>query len=179
MPQLDVVPKNMNFTRRTFLVIAVSLSTALAADPPEGPKHLEVGFSRVMSGHSFLRDGGDQTNVAVIWSQEGLREFIEKYPIQIEGLNPVIDGKKIFLVAFSDRLPAVFCDGVSHVTQPEATSYYIDLHDAGIEFKRAAPSQGKKYSAWVLVSIDGPAAISSVQVRESVAGGLSQQFGTP
>ena len=83
------------------------------------------------------------------------------------------------MVAFSDRLPAAFCDGVSHVTRPEAASYYIDLHDAGIEFKRAAPPKGKKHSSWVLVSMDRPAAISSVRVRESIAEGLSQQFGTP
>ena len=161
------------------LIVGVALSTAIAAAPPEDPKVLEVAFSREMAGDSFLRDEGDQTNAVVIWSQDGLREFVEKYPIQIEGLKPVFDEKKVFLVAFSDRLPAVFCDGVSHVTQSEAASYYIDLHDAGIEFKRAAPPHGKKYSAWVLVSIDRPTAISSIRVRESIAGGLSQQFGTP
>lgn len=164
---------------RLFLLVVVSLSSALAADPPKDSKSLDVDFSRVMAGHSFLREEGDHTNAVVIWNHEGLREFIKKYPIPIEGLKPAFDGKKVFLVAFSDHLPAVFCDGISHLTKPEASSFYIDLHDAGIEFKRAEPPKGKKYSAWVLISIDRPAAISSLRVREAVVGGLSQQFGTP
>jgi hypothetical protein len=160
-------------------MIAVIIGTATAGDQPDAHKSLKVEYSQLMSGHSFLRDDGDQTNASVIWSQDGLREFLKKYPIQIEGLNPVLDGKKVLLVAFSDQLPGAFCDGVSHVTNHYAGSFYVDLHDSGIKFKRAAAPPGKKYSAWVLISIDRPTAISSVRVREQVVGGLSQQFGTP
>lgn len=164
---------------RILLVMALSLSASFAAGPPENPKQLQVDFAQEMSGHSLLRERDDRTNATVIWNQEGLRAFIEKYPIQIEGLNLVFDGKRVLIVAFSDRLPAAFCDGVSHVTQPESASYYIDLHDSGIEFKRKAPPEGKKFSSWVLVSIARAEAISSVSVREPLAGALSQQFGSP
>jgi hypothetical protein len=169
----------MNSPWRFLLVMALSLVSSLATSPPEQLKRLQVEFAQVMSGHSFLRELDDRTITAIIWNQEGLRAFIEKYPIQIEGLNPVFDGKRVLIVAFSDRLSAAFCDGFSHVTQPESASYYIDLHDSGIEFKRKAPPEGKKYSSWVLVSIARADAISSVSVREPVAGGLSRQFGSP
>ena len=156
---------------------ALLSSVTLAQELPDHFKKLPVEFRQVASGKSLLRDENDRTNAIVIWNEEGLKALLEKYPERLHDLKPVFDGKHVFIMALSDEITACFCDGVSQAMIPNAVSYYIDLRDSGLRFKRLAPPEGKKYSSWVVVRMERPEGITTVRVREPVAGGLTLHLG--
>lgn len=156
------------------LIFICLKSSVVAADEK---RNLSIEFTQIISGHSFQRESDDRLNAAVIWEADGYRKFLERYHLPVAGFELTFDKNHVFVVGFSDNLQEAFCDGVSHKSRPAASSYYLDLHATGLKFKRREPPDGMKYSCWVLVRIPRPEAISSIQIREGVVGGLCEQFG--
>ena len=135
----------------------------------------DIPFTTVAEGTLLLRNQDDRTYSAVIYDQQGLQEFLEKYPIELDMKSGVFKAN-LLIVGFSDSSWAVRCDGLIHTSNTNAPKLYLDLHDKGVMVKAASPPEGKKHSSWCMISASGDLIISHVQIREGVSG-LCNQFG--
>ena len=149
-------------------ILALFATTALG-------DNYDIPFATVAEGDLLLRDKDDRTYSAVIYDEQGLREFLEKYPIALD-IKSGIFKKYLIIVGFSDSSWAVRCDGLKHTSNTNAPKLYLDLHDKGVMVKAAPPPEGKKHSSWCMISASGDLIISHVQIREGVSG-LCNQFG--
>ena len=135
----------------------------------------DIPFTPVAEGWSLLRDKDDRTYSAVIYDQEGLNEFLQKYPISVD-IKSGLFKTQLLIVGFSDSTWAVRCDGLKHQSITNSPKLYLDLHDKGVVVKAAPPPENKKYTAWCVIAAPADLVISHVRIREGVSG-LCHQFG--
>ena len=139
-------------------------------------KELEVEFTQVASGLSFIREADDRQYSAVIWNAEGWAEFQKKYKLPVKDKLDFADDH-IHIVDFSDSICEAFCDGVTYEREKGNGYYYLDLNDTGTKAKRRRIALDQKYSCWVIVKIPRPNGMSHIAIREGVRNGLCHQYG--